>query len=59
MGGMVEFELKMAYISQVVLHQTTLGVLKIQLLRYQLGINLTNLEAVRASPWFETLPKET
>ena len=59
MGGMVEFEFKRAYKSQVALHRTTLGILRIQLLRYQLGMDLTNLEAVRASPWFETLPKET
>lgn len=59
MGGRVKFEFKRAYKSQVALHQTTLGVLRIKLLCYQLGMNLTNLEAVRASPWFEILPKET
>ncbi len=59
MGGMVEFEFKKAYKSQVAIQRTTLSVLRIQLLHYQVGMDLTNLEALRASSMFETLPKET
>ena len=41
------------------LRQTTLIILRIQLLRYQLGMDLTNFEALRASSVFERLSKET
>ena len=56
-GGTVEFEFKEAYKAQVAHHQTTLGMFN--LWRYQTSRNLMNLETVKASPWFEALPKDT
>jgi len=55
---MVGFEFKNPYKSQVVVQRKTLGILKIQLLRYQVCMDLMTFEALRASSVFETLPKE-
>ena len=58
-GGTVKFEFKKPYKSKVDIQRTTLSVLRIQLLLYQVGMNLINLEALRVSSVFDTLLKET
>lgn len=57
-GGTVGFEFKKPYKSQMVVQRKTLGILKIQLLRYQLYMDLANFEALRSSSVFQGLSKE-
>ncbi len=59
LGVMVGFEFKMPYKLQVAIQRKTLGILKIQLLRYQVCMDRVNFEALRESLVFERFLKET
>lgn len=58
MGETVIFEYKRSYKLQVVVQRTTLAILRTELLCYQVCMELSNFEALRASSEVETLPKE-
>ena len=57
-GETVGFDFKKPYKLQVVVQRKTLAILKIQLLRYHLCMDLSNFEALRASSVFERFLKE-
>lgn len=54
-GGMVEFKFQQAYKSQLVIHRTNCGILRINLLRYPIGMDPSNL---RVRPVFVIVPNE-
>ena len=56
MGGTFEFEFKRVYKSKVAIHQTTLGILRIQLLHYQVG--MAQCTCLRENPQFGKLSME-
>ena len=59
LGGMVGFEFENAYKLQRVAQWKALGILRIDVLRYQEHMNHENFEVLIVSSVFETLPKET
>lgn len=57
-GGTIEFEFQQAYKSQLVIHRTNHGILRIKLLCYLIGMDPSNFDTSRESPVFVTLIKE-
>lgn len=55
---MVEFKFKIAYKLQMVDQWKTLGIFRIEVLSYQVCMNLDYFEALVASSMFEKLLKE-
>ena len=58
MGGTVIFKFKRPYKLQMAIQQKTLGILRTELLCYQVCMDLSNFEALREISVFETLSKE-